>query len=534
MAKPKSRVRKKSKNFNFKSPVFIVFLLAIVGLGIFIIFQSFASDGEIGAAKLLVSKSQEAESVGDDVLLQAPRYQVFSLYDNGLAICGDYPEADKKHNLPYYSKTLTPQERDNFVASIVATGFMKLQSQYPDLMLYSKNTYSITVSSTGSTRKVVAMEGVSDLPESYKKTNAIITGFCNGLNVPYEPQEIVLSTKIIPTSAGKKVDSVLDPEVPVPTDDSVKTQSVKGANAKKLYKSHGKNGEKFSNSSKGIVQSVVTPLLPPAQTLEPNKDLLPSTKSSYETPFMVDKARAAASDYPPTKFYRFCPKDLNCPELYTIGLPSLDTLMNDVNGWYANKLGVAFNVKNNGLLQGLHDQAWYVTYNPVVNYTLGSIYTSFTGGAPAPSLAQEYVYFNIYYEMFYEKKWAPDSPRVIVYQGSLNQFNLVTNACGTSTQPSTSNLVTNKVGRPSVIFYKDAPYCSKTIRQTVAHEMGHGQSLGHVDENDIVSNYQLMHTAACMNSYLNTVSVLSGCEMYEFQRRIIQQYSPFVDTFKIK
>ena len=66
MAKPKARVRKKTKKFNFKSPVFIVFLIAIIGLGIFVIFRSFASDGEIGAAKLLVSKDNQSESRNDE------------------------------------------------------------------------------------------------------------------------------------------------------------------------------------------------------------------------------------------------------------------------------------------------------------------------------------------------------------------------------------------------------------------------------------------------------------------------------------
>ena len=508
-----NKAKKKNKKFNFKSPVFIVFLLAIVGLGIFIVFSTLASNGQLGASKVLVSKASEHLGYTDGELIAVEPTSPFLLYDNGLAICGDYPEADKKHNLPYYSKTLTPQERDNFVTSIVATGFMDLKQNYPNVVV---DYDSISVATANKTNVVNVDHGYSGADAAaYAKSDDIITGFCNSLNIPYEPEEVEVKTKVVSPSIGKKGESALDPELSIPTDNAIKNQSIKGATAKKLYKTHGKKGEKFSNTPKGVVQSVVKPILPPGILISPTIDLPPQSSNGGN---MVVPAANAAKDPPlPTEFYRFCPKFKSCPDDY----PTVNDMITQVNNWYAVWVGAKFDIKNMDLLVGLHDEKWYISYQPVVADYIGKSYTP-------SSTPDEYVLPNLRYELYVERKWPLNTPRILNYQGTTGNTTSRT-WCGYAYQTIIEDLYKGK--GEFGITTKEAPdsvhICDGVGMNwffgTVAHELGHTQSLWHT--NGLPGGPWLMSGCKLNNCYLPDTQPNA-------QRSVVRGYSPFVKLVK--
>lgn len=516
MANTRSNVPKKNKKINFKSPVLILFLLIIIGLGVFIIFRSFASDGQLGTSKVLVTKIGEHLGVGDGELIQVRPTVPFVLYDNGLAVCGNYSETDTKHSLPYYSKTLTPQERDSFVASLVDTGFMNLKENYPDSVI---DYNSISVASGGVANVVNVEEGYTGADATaYAKTDAIITGFCNGLNTAYEPEEVEVKTKITSPSMGKKGASAFEPELSIPTDNAIKTQNIKGATAKKQYKTHGKKGEKFSYSASGVIQTVVIPILPSAAPIAPTKNLPPKTSQNTLSP-VVATANASKDPPLPSNFYRFCPKNKSCPNDY----PTVNDMIRKVNQWYAYKVGAVFDIKNQDLLVGLHDEKWYISYQPAVAKVYGTKYNS--KGTP-----DGYLFGNLSYELWVERGWKKNAPRIMKYQGTTG--NTTNRAwCGEAAQPSMDDLYNGKGELGIVTSESPSPglTCSQTDSTpmefffgTTAHELGHTQALWHTYGNTVpqIMSYSIM----CLN--------LDNCGIDPWGRIVVRGYSPFVKLVK--
>ncbi len=513
-----SKVRKKNKKFNFKNPVLIVFLLAIIGLGVFIIFRGFASDGLLGASKILVAKVGDHLGVGDGELIQVRPTLPFALYDNGLAVCGNYSDSDKKHNLPYYSKTLTPQERDSFVASLVATGFMDLKQNYPETI---SRYDSISVASSGVANAVNVQHGYTGIDAAaYTKSDAIITSFCSSLNTAYEPEEVAVMTKIVSPSMGKKGESALDPEISVPTDNAIKTQNIKGATAKKLYKTHGKKGEKFSYNASGVIQTMVIPVLPAGVPIASTKNLPPKTSQNTLSP-VVATANAARNPPLPTKFYRFCPKDMALICIPNTG-PSVQDMIDRVNPWYAIKLGVVFDIKDMGLLRGLQDNVWYKSYHPVVAITTND--PDYKPGA-TPDV---YVIPNIYHELYIVKGWALDAPRIMNYQGTIGKRDW----CGMAYVPTLKEVQAGK-GTLGIVT-TDPPSlggdCSSGdglpwgfFDAATAHELAHTQGLGHT---------ALSNKAPELMSNTLGCGSLSNCGIDPLQRTLLRAFSPFVKQVK--
>ncbi|HUC21057.1 MAG TPA: dockerin type I domain-containing protein [Candidatus Polarisedimenticolaceae bacterium] len=137
------------------------------------------------------------------VNLQAPMTPPFTLYGNGLLICGQdssmpfmsghqmtMPETDTPA-LPT-SAQLSPEQIQALIQEISDTGFFGLEKEYFKRPVAERQD-RLRVSLLNEDHYVLYYNDV-DAPAAYTKTIAILQGYCGKATTPYQPDSVVVRT----------------------------------------------------------------------------------------------------------------------------------------------------------------------------------------------------------------------------------------------------------------------------------------------------------------------------------------------------
>lgn len=463
------------RTFSTKKALMLVAIFAVIGIAGLI--KSLAATDNPRGAELLISRTiNDGGHLPAIGFLADNQTASFSLYKNGLALCGHYADNDLAHSAPYYAQQLSSSQASSLVSQVATPAFMQLKeaySTYEGFVPSERNT-EITVRAGSQVKLVRTDPTFTAIPTDYTAADQVISNFCNSLTTPYIPSSVTVQTKLIPLQAGKAGNGSLPSNIVTHDDESVVTQTLTGQTAKDIYLANGKHGSRFYNKDARVAQTVVSPLIPSAEPILP--------KTTQSTSFNFGQKAYAAT--PPVTIYRLCPSDMQCS--------NTGTLATTIKSFYEAETGKRMPTTDGGVWVSSHPRSYF--------------------GDALPAMLD-----NLAREVYNERHLTDNTPRIFILGFTTAQ----TSYCGYTYTPIPSYAQAGHAGMGIVDPNLAACLISdpQHFIATTAHELGHAFSLNHNVPDG--ANRYLMEAPSCDSL------PLSGCHIINAQIDWLKSYSPF-------
>jgi uncharacterized repeat protein (TIGR02543 family) len=339
VAKAKHTRLASSKQFSPKQLAFLVGALVLMGL--YIVFQTFASDaGKFQAeATNLVAQYTLPEDGPAFTAYQPP---VAMLYGNGLLLCG---KADLTKAVPITKAQLSAAQIQDIVRSIDATGFKSLEPTYaasPGDKSFELAT-TLLLNSAKGTQRVMYFSGAK--PPAFSKTEEILKQACVSATEAFVPTKIKVKAVKLPAVPGSQATNLSKEAAPSALSSfqgNVDLRDVEGQEAQALL-------EQLKGSQRGRVgdyEVYVLPVLPEYKLIEP-----PLSKPKEGV------AEAAADRKVRIVWFYAKDQTLNTAQFNEFKT----TVVKGIHDFYTQEVGKPFDIVSVTAVQGKQNLAYYKT-----------------------------------------------------------------------------------------------------------------------------------------------------------------------------
>lgn len=502
----------------------VVFVLSFTTLGALTLFLTSAQ------SKLDTSKDKNTIIVQyslphsmmpvNDKTLPTPVNPPFTLYGNGLLICGHDSAmpfmkmaSHKGQTAPPAAPTaatLSQTEIEQLVKQISDTGYFKLKKSYYKIPVAgNRNILQVNVAS-GS--HYVQYYGDVATPPAYTKTLSILQKYCKKATQPYQSDTAIIRVLKDAKADGRSATSVntLGPEAPLVQEtinnskiqqekaqqaktrtsgntrastesgtSNAKTQPEKAtttaeANKKVTGKAAKELSTKFSNKTRQVVQQngityeigidqqqpkVKNPLrISEAEALGQNTSLATKFKGIINPP----KASAATTAInKPVRVVLLLASDGGDPNQYGVA----EVLGQQVHDWYCGQVGSCYSYQGVSVKQGTQTMASYMSCHP----------PEVTGDSCASPLLATFTntFYNDYGTIYRE-----DVDTILVTAWSTNEISQ--GFCGWGSVNGNLGIIDSYASTPN----GEGNYCISG--QALAHEMGHTFGLEHTNNSTLM------------------------------------------------
>jgi hypothetical protein len=494
--------------------IFFILIFALLGGVLFLLFSS-AEDSQTSTDPNTVILQYSLPHVMMPInanKLGTPVYAPFTLYGNGLLICGqngpdqfsttagmEHMDMNGVNTMPT-SKTLSQSEVGDLVQRVVGTGFLKLAPEYfnrPD----GAAQHTIRLNLTGDDHFVMYYGDVT-APQAYIDTLQILADACSTVTEPYQPPTVKLRTLQNPDATGKEIKnlgSAYQLAIPAITRGQQKAQisrkngqtglqlevstdvttpgetveTLSGDEAKVVYKEFGNQNRHFYKSSDGTYEVGADPVPPKvANPLQVNYAKLRSRKVSrglLQKLHLIETAHAS-SGITPVRVVVLLAADGGDSKISS----QVQTIGNNIKGWYCGQVGKCYDYQGVSVIRGSQTMAYYTT----CHRTAGCI-------APLDALVD-----NVW-SKDYGTVMRPDVDTLIVTGWFTNS--LVSNACGIGYIGENLGAIDGfapTITNPGAGGY----YCQEN--ENGAHELGHTFGLGHTGNGTLMDGSPYSQYAA--------------------------------------
>jgi hypothetical protein len=351
--------------------------------------------------------------------LEKPMYQPFTLYGNGLLVCGHNSSMDfmPQHDMDMKNRTtsvnlptattLNPDEIHSLVQKIIGTGFLNLQPEYFKTPLGGRQ-YTIRLSLSSGDHFVMYYGDVA-MPEAYSKALTILQDSCSSVASTYESATVkVRSLKdadpkgstvvpiesINPVASSVVKDSVSradsakarakESPIPAPIASAPNSanpaqadQNIKGKDAKALIDQlKGKNSGYFRDKNT-TYEVAADPQLPqPSNPLKIDYKTLRAKKpkgvgAMFNSLPLVGKAHAQTPTNLPVRIVVLLGSDGGS----TAVLGKAQNYGQMVHDWYCGQIGKCYNYQGAVVIRGSQTVAKYMSCSDPAGCPLGPLET---------------------------------------------------------------------------------------------------------------------------------------------------------------
>jgi hypothetical protein len=237
---------------------FTIFAVAVSLTGLGGIFWTFADSNSTTAdpnAVVLQYSLPHNMMPISNVHVQRPTYQPFTLYGNGLLVCGHSYDMQfmpqhylsmnhdmtSAQSLPT-SVNLKPNEVHDLVKQVVDTGFLDLNPEYFNEPIGGKQ-FTVRLN-LNRNDKFVMYYGDVAMPQAYSDTLQILEGTCNTATQPYQAETVKVRTLKDASADGNLPQALNDTSSTTP----VIKKSLAGADSKKSDEKKNKEFNTTNNS----------------------------------------------------------------------------------------------------------------------------------------------------------------------------------------------------------------------------------------------------------------------------------------------